>query len=313
MFSILATELSADVKTYEDLIEKLENSPITPKPKCIGLDLIFGWKQFINNHMTSEPPLANFTKYNSFMWSIENDNVKFRAKRLPQDTEYEPRAGIRLVKEGMEVLPIEAVEPRLEHIPFDRILRTVRIMVSDSPLSERYRIQESWDKLRDRLEALPKKQIFHRRMILTELPKQRPAVPSLNVPENLLETPEDRISGELFEESIEEGNLDEIVEGVDVCVYTDSAHGRPWVGKVKQMLPGRKFVIHWYGRKSGRGNLFSALSNKDNTPYLSELDMNSIMFWAFTEMRRESSFVISKFWLENLRLEYERLDNTSLV
>ena len=38
-----------------------------------------------------------------------------------------------------------------------------------------------------------------------------------------------------------------------------------WVVMVKQMLPGRKFVIQCFGRKSGRGKTFTAFVGEDGT------------------------------------------------
>ena len=75
------------------------------------------------------------------------------------------------------------------------------------------------------------------------------------------------------------------------------------------MLPGRKFVIQWFNRKSGRGKTFTAMTNEDGTPNLSELELDTIMFWAMTENRKVDSFILSQFWLESIRLEYEKLDS----
>ena len=109
-------------------------------------------------------------------------------------------------------------------------------------------------------------------------------------------------------ESVSEGSLDEIREDMDVVVYTESTKGRPWVGRIKEMLPGRRFVIHWFERKSGRGNKFTALLNPDRTPNLESLELSTIMYWAFTENRRHESFIISPFWMELLKKEYDKLD-----
>ena len=56
---------------------------------------------------------------NSFKWQCEEDSVKFRAKKLPQDSEFVPRAGIRLLKEETHFYPVESAEFRTHEIPFD--------------------------------------------------------------------------------------------------------------------------------------------------------------------------------------------------
>ena len=73
------------------------------------------------------------------------------------------------------------------------------------------------------------------------------------------------------------------------------------------MLPGQKFVIHWYSR-SGRGKTFTAMKGDDGSPNLSELSLETIMFWEFTEYRKEDSFVVSNFWMENMKVEYAKID-----
>ena len=69
--------------------------------------------------------LVNHTNYHSFMWQKEDNLVKFRAKQLPQDKEFVPRAGIRLLKEDTVFLEVEAAEFRTHEIPFDRIFKSV--------------------------------------------------------------------------------------------------------------------------------------------------------------------------------------------
>ena len=307
-FSILANELKSDIITIEELKEKISNSPIQPKPVCRSLDFIFGWKTYITPWL-ADPPLTNHSKYNSFAVKKEDGRVKFRAKKLPQDLELVPRAGLRLLKENTVYCPVESAEFRTEEIMFDRIFKAVATITSKLQLSDKMRIQGSWDRLRESLEAFPRKRENLRKMLITDLPKQvRNNLPA--VPDFLRDVDDDAIiSGDLHAEDIAEGTLEEIHEDLDVCVYTAVSVSRPWVGRVKQMMSGRKFVIQWFGRKSGRGKTFTALVNQDGTPSLCELEMDTIMFWGMTENRREDSFMLSQFWLETIRLEYEKLDS----
>lgn len=289
----------------EELTALILNAPIEPSPVCLELEYIFAWKQFIIPFL-ADPPLKNHSQYHSFMVNKEEDVVKFRAKRYPQDREFVPRAGIRIVRDGVNFEPVGAADFRVNSIPFDRISKTIRIMTSRLPLNEKITIQESWDRLRDRIELSPHRQHLLEKMDLNSLPKiiyeTAPEV-SISVNESF-----DEITGDLLEENISEGNLDEICEDIDVCVYSEEATGRPWVGRVKQMLPGGKFVIHWYSRRSGRGQVFTAMTLANGQPFLSEIELESIMFWAMSEDRREDSFKISTFWQDVIRREYEQLD-----
>ena len=312
LFSILATELKANVKTIEDLQEIIENSDIKPKAIYRDLEYIFGWKNYVTPWLT-DVPLVNHSKYNSFIVKKENGVVKFRAKRFPQfsDMEYEPRAGIRLLKENTQFYPVEAAEFRTDELPFEKIRRTVSIVTSKMPLLEKMKITESWDRLRKKLENVPLMRKNLRKMLLTDLPKQEGTV-APGIPEFLLDADDGNvISGDLHDESVHEGSFDDddICVDMDICVYTDSKKGRPWVGRVKEMLPGGKFIIHWFERKSGRGNRYTAMFNQDGTPNILELELTMVMFTAFSEEKREDSFVIPPFWQKNIRLEYEKLDN----
>ena len=177
------------------------------------------------------------------------------------------------------------------------------------PLSEKILIQNSYDRLRDKLEAAPKRKHLYEKLDLASLPKIDYSVrngPPISICDDGLF---EEITGDLLEESISEGSLEEILEDIDVCVYSEETAGRPWVGRVRQMLPGGKFVIHWFNRKSGRGQVFKAMALPDGSPYLSEIDLETIMFWAFTEDRRDDGFKISTFWQDVIQKEYEKLDS----
>ena len=118
----MAKEFKSDIKTVEDLKQKIVDAPIKPKPICRSLEHIFGWKEFVTPWL-ADPPLTNHSNYNSFKWQKEEDSVKFRAKKLPQDNEFVPRAGIRLLKEETPFYPVDPAEFRTHEIPFDRIFK----------------------------------------------------------------------------------------------------------------------------------------------------------------------------------------------
>ena len=55
--------------------------------------------------------------------------------------------------------------------------------------------------------------------------------------------------------------------------------------------------------------MFVAASNGDGTPYVTELENDSVIFWNFSSVLDEQSFSVSKFFLNQFKLEYERHDN----
>ena len=304
--------LKVDITTLEILKERITSAPIEPKPICRSLEYIYDWKSFISEKLTN-PPLKYQSKYNSFLFTVEHCNNKrlvvFRAKKLPQDSQLVPRAGIRLVKEDTEFEPVGCADYRLEKVNFDEILKGINIFLRKQPLQVRMNVTVSWDRLRDRLESLPRRSESFPKMQLLELPKQSLEV--LQVPEYLLEEEEqgNELTGDLYDEEVTEGDLDsEICVGMDLCVYTIEQRGRPLVGRVLEILEDKKFLIHWFSRKTSRSKKFEALSDKDGSRSISEMENGSVMFWQMSENRTQTSFTLSNFWLQDIAREYELLD-----
>ena len=181
--------------------------------------------------------------------------------------------------------------------------------MSKLPLPERMTIQTSWDRLRDKVESLPRRCQGFPKLRLQDLPKQVHEV--LQVPEHLMEEDDagKELTGEKYPETIDDGDLDtEISVDMDVCVYTDDKRGRPWVGRVVQLLEEKRFLIHWYTRKTCRSKVFSALFDKDGRRSISEQENETVMYWQMSENRTKSSFNLSNFWLETVDRQYRDLD-----
>ena len=285
------------------------NATIQPKPLCRSLLHIYDWKNFITPKL-SNPPLVNHSRYHAFLIQKEDGNVKFRGKYLPQlpDSEFEPRSGIRLIKENTTFEePVGAAEFRVEDIRFWDIFKGIQKKTSNLPLEEKMRIISSWENLKKKLQSLPEKMNNLKKMKLDELPKQ-----SVN---DLAPTPdylrdagvpvENTLSGDVYEEEPLEGDLSEVGIGTDVCVYTENLKGRPWVGRVVEISANKQFIINWFSRL-GRSMVFQALRETDGSPALSTIDLDSIMFWEMSVKRSEDKFSLPSFWLETIKMEYAK-------
>ena len=54
-----------------------------------------------------------------------------------------------------------------------------------------------------------------------------------------------------FPESLDEGDFKEdMQEGLDVLVYSKVKKGRPWCGRIIQIVDSHKFIIHWFHSSS---------------------------------------------------------------
>lgn len=312
LFSCLCKQLKDDITTLEMLKEKITTSPILPKPICRSLDFIYDWKNFISNKL-SQPPLQYQSKYNSFLISAQvlegKRCVMLRGKKLPQDTQMVPRSGIRINKENISFDPVGPAEYRIEKIKFDEILRGLYVYLAKLPFSERLPVIASWDRLRDRLESLPNRSRNFPTLKIHDLPKQEVEV--LQVPDSLLDEDEEgmELTGAKYPETVDDGNPDdEISVGMDICIYGDDNKGRPWVGRITQLLPDRRFLINWYTRKTVRSKTFYAMTDSKGDLCISEQENDTIMFWQMSENRTSTSFSLSSFWLETIDREYESLD-----
>ena len=177
------------------------------------------------------------------MWTIDkliNKQIRpfnkhrphFRAKRLPQHTVLVPRPGILLLSENIVFTQVNLAAFRTSEIPFDSILKTVRIISSRLPLQARMALQSSWDRTRQKLEKMERQSHLVEKMDFESFPRlqQREELPPLA---DILLEPLDEpvITGNVRDEAIEDGEIEEIEEGCDVVVYTNTMSKRPWVGR----------------------------------------------------------------------------------
>ena len=117
---------------------------------------IYDWKSFIEDKLSS-PPLQNTSFYNSFSFSSDRGDVKFRGKRLPQDDVLLPRGGIRIVRKNIIYEAVGAANFRVENINFDEIWKGLNLTVVQLGKEEQKRVRLSWDRLRDSIESLPRR------------------------------------------------------------------------------------------------------------------------------------------------------------
>ena len=310
LFSILANEFKGEILTVDDLVDKILNATgMTPKPECHHLWYIFGWKTYVDD-ILANTPLQNHSRFNSFSISFENETAKLRGKRLPQDTEFVPRAGIRLLRQDHDNLPVGPAEFRIEKIEFDKIFRGLSIFLSKISLERKMSIQSSWDRLREKLEGLPRRSSQLEKMKIADFPRQSEEI--VIIPQHL-QPPVDthELRGELCPEVIGDGHIDEeIAEGMDVCIYSEEKQGRPWVGRIVQILDNRQFKLQWYERKTVRSREYTASKRYDGSPYLAELDYDMVMFWLISEpqSRTSNGFSLSSYWLKTIEREYAEYD-----
>ena len=311
LFSCLAKVFKeSEMKSIDDLIDKIVDSPIIPKPTCTNLFFIYNWKGFIQEKL-SETKLENHSFYHSFKFDQEKGKTLFRAKLYPQDREFGPEEGIILLKSGIEFLSVGAADFRIEKLQLPKVFECLQKFFCTLPLTIRMKVTSSWEALRKTLESLPRNSENLPKMRLSELPKQLNCE-SIEVPAELNHFVEEEglpdLIGEINQDEPVDGCIDEEVsEDMDVVIYTRSKHGRPWVGRVVEVLPGSRFSVHWYQRK-GRGNVFHAMMNKDGGPVLSVQENSVVMYWHISIDKTVDSFRLSYYMLEKIKIDYAEHD-----
>ena len=234
--------------------------------------------------------------------------TKLRAKRLPQDDTWLPPTGIRIVEPNVPYDPIGSAQFRIEELFLPKIVENLQRYFRRMPTHVRVRVDDSWSRLREKLEGLPRMQENLPKMRLHNLPKQV-VQPDPHLPDEysfVVESEElPEIVGDVFEEGLFDSN---ICMDQDVLVYTECQEGRPWIGRVKEILEDRNFKIQWYQRQ-GKSSRFLAMFNPDKTPYLSRLETSNVMMWDMTVQKTKDSFYVTPYRLTQINKEYVKYDN----
>ena len=308
LFSIVANALKREICTIEELVSIISNSSIQPKPSCEPLDYIWDWKAFIIPNLYVVP-LSQHSNFHCFQIKKESGSPRFRAKKYPQDSTFTPPNGKVLLKDNIVYSPVPAADFRVDELCLDVVFRDLNKFISRMSSSEAIRVRQSWDRLRERLEKKPHRQKNLPPMKILELPKQQNSeqisIPAIDELEDDL--PE--LGGEEFPSELNEGDFEsEVVKNMDLVLYTERTVGRPWVGRVLEVLQDSCFILHWFGRKS-RGNTFHALYNKDKTAYTSKQSCSSVMLWEMGIEKEEKSFRLTNKTMEKIMSEYAYYDN----
>ena len=182
-FSILTQEFKkSEIKTLEELEKLIVNSPMSPKPEVERLQFVWDWKYFMTDNF-ADKSLSNHSFYNGFCIKKEGGITRLRVKRLPQDQVWFPPTGIELIKRNIDYQPVGSADSRVESLNLDRVLSDLTKYFQRMPTHVRISISDSWYKLKETLEGLPKKQKNLPKMRITDLPKLSLTTPEVRLPD----------------------------------------------------------------------------------------------------------------------------------
>jgi hypothetical protein len=308
LFSILASEFKAEIKSPDHLLDKIRNSVISPKPLCEELSFIWEWRDFIKPKL-SDRKLENHFFLHSFMIKKESGVAVLRAKKYPQDSgHWLPQEGIKLLKDKVDFAEVGVAETRVEKLCLDGVFHGLYTKYFPQLIGpDKSEVIGSWERLKVVLENLPKKRNNLPKMKLYELPKQmsslKPVLPSYLEQFQSHETRE-LVGTKHVEDPEESSFVTEVKENMDVAIFTLQKSTRPWLGRVVSVMPGGKdFLIQWYKRKN-KSLVFHASVNNNGTPFTSVMSTDSVMLWNFSDNRSVTSFELSQEWFNRIMKEY---------
>ena len=247
IFSIFASEFKTEIRSPDELLEKIRNSAVNPKPICEELTVIWDWKGWVKPNM-SESKLQNHSFLHSFLLKKEGVTGVLHGRKYPQDTTpWLPDDGIKLLKDGVDFAPIGTADVRVEKLALDEIflgLYTRYFPQMDDNLEKR-KATTSWEKLRKVLEDLPMKKENFPKMKLLDLPKQKRNVNVSHVPSYLVQFQSEEVRELAGSKHVQEPEASvfeiEVRPGMDVLLYTRQRATRPWLGKVFSFSRGENF------------------------------------------------------------------------
>ena len=171
LFSILTQKFKSEIRTVEDLKEKIVGSGIRPEPIVENLDLIWDWKAYALENLTAEE-LRNHSRYHAFQIKKQKGEARLRGKRYLFDEEWIPAPGIRLMREGTILTGIEVAPLRIDKLNLTKVYQDLQRYFGTLPLQERMQVQSSWEKLKRHLENLPLQSMIFPKMNIQNLPVQ---------------------------------------------------------------------------------------------------------------------------------------------
>ena len=234
--------------------------------------------------------------------------ASLRAKRLPQDRNYTPEKGIKMLNENVVFHPVPSADFRIDSLNIPKVVHDLQSYFSRMPTQIRVDVASSWDRLRNRLESLPRRLPFLPPMRIESLLKMSPTDVILAIPDEYAFVNDDLdalpdISGDHHEEG------PSVSVGQDIVVYTEVVLGRPWVGRVKEVYPeSKEFLLQWFER-SGKSTHFRAMTfGTDKKPFVTKLEDSCIMYNEISVHKGDLDFHISHYWISKIMKSYKEQD-----
>ena len=312
LFSILTTEFKSEIKSPDDLLNKIRNSVITPKPVCEELFYIWSWRDFVLPNLSSKK-LENHSFLHSFLVKKEDGVGVLRGRKYPQDSgEWLPNDGIKLLKDGVDFSEVDVAEMRIEKLNLGLVFHGLYTKYFPQlPDQDKRGAMSSWEKLRTVLENLPKKKNNFPKLKLKDFPKQRSKASPV-IPPYLQPFQADNIRQLVGARHVMEPQTSvfevEIGPGMDVVLYTKQKSTRPWLGPVLTVMQGGKsFQVQWFKRRTKSLTFYSS-ANADGTPFTSIMSTDCVMMWNFSDNKTSQSFELSEEWLEKIMKNYSDHD-----
>ena len=305
LFSILAQMFKCrEIRTIEDLVCLMENSVINPKPEVEELEYIWDWKATVTPHLTGH--MTNQSIPHAFQFKNEEGVTKFRSKLLPQDVKYREEAGMKILRHEAKncIKLVDSANFKIEDLSLDEVGRDYcnKFVTSLSEDCVKRFCLQSWDRLRSKLEKLPRRQKNLPKMNFLTIPKHNVT----NIEE--FDFDEEDEAPEIGGIEVYAEDLGSLKVGDDVAIYTVNKEGRPWVARVTNLISSEECEVQWFEKKSAL-LVFKPMNMTNSSPYLQNIQRRSIMFINISAKYRGGEIRLTPHWRTKIMEEYARLDS----
>ena len=299
LFSMLSSQFkNKEIRTVEELHHFIKTSPIKPEPEVEELDFTWDFKSLFEN--IKDGKMSQHSFQHAFSIKKEGGIARFRYKRYPQTDVYIPVSGFKLLKDNVKFPAIGAANFNVEKLnlngieaDYDKYLGTLK----DENVKKK--CKTSFCKLKRKIVQLPSIQKQLPKMKIQLLPKQKDC--------DVFEFVDDEEFIEIQGVQLQPEKLGSLKVGDDVVIYTNDLVTRPWIGRVIDLCNDLDFKIHWFKQKSK--TIFLPHLNRDQSPYISIVNRNTIMFINLGGLANDKIIKLTPTMLKRISCEYDKKDS----
>ena len=287
VFSIFASHLrKLELPTFESLLSELRKIKIKSVP-IIVREMEFT-SDFVKKISSSLLNIEGHTSFYQFRFRKENNKTRMHVKADELDSVWQFGAGIKLFDSlpDLKNIPVAPFREESEYSDIFKSVWTKYIPSLQGKFSEEeiQKIKDLWENRINHLIGL-KESYFQ----AFDISKLDVVASNMEVPTVPIEVPtkEPTLTATFYPIEMKDFDLSDLVKDCSVVFYTRTKVSRPWIGLFVELVidgTSTKVKVQWL-RKDKK--FFVLDTTGDGSPYISVLELESVMF---TDVLRNVSY-----------------------